>query len=446
MSDHSHSLVPQRLKPRGLALTDFFTLPALRLSAPVSMSRAAKALFAHPWKFSKSGGSYLLTDPAYRDRISFAKDAASASLSHREDRAELVRELVEDADWVSLAELMQEWDQNRVKCPSGYPMIHLAVETFLATVTGESPDEFNGTTIAKSPISTRLITRLETLAAAKPDHYPLAALAAHLHLRKAWDLHGSGYSETVPEIARAGVKSHNGKASWLLEIYDPKKLNSPLLAALRFRLCDYMDPDDASTRLRQDYDTWRALDPGDMTAHEEYAFKMLPRWYGTYQELDIALRKSMATAGTKAYAAGYLAVALRDDGALATMDAELFAEGLDALIRFRSRDCADVAQMVQTVYEMSEMCRIRANTRRLPPAIKRGFETSCGILRAANRATVRNHLTGLCANAWDDGLTGALKYISVLFQEDLKAGLFLRITDAGMRIEDPTLWHSAKAA
>ncbi len=389
------------------------------------------------WEVLANGAPHLLTDRQYRNNISYAKGVVSKSTAHQKVQTDLIHELVSDADWVSFAELLKEWDQNRAKCPAGYSTTQFAIETFLRIIAGERYD-YDCAPTAISSIPAQLVAQFETLAAAKPDHYPLAALAAQLRLHQAWDLRGGGYVDSVPEEAWAQIDTHYERATWLLEVYDPIELNSPMLAATKFRLCDHMDPHEVRTQLHTRYELWRDLDPEDMSAHEAYAFKMLPRWYGTYEELEMGLRKSAALHGSKAYAAGYLGVATNDEGALATMDAELFSEGLNELVQFRGRDTGHVARMIQAVYEMVGDCSRLGRHRQVPEHIKNNLKSTAEVLTLTNRSIAKNHLTGLDRDAWEDGITGALEYISELFQAELKSGAFFEVTEAGLQIIEPT--------
>lgn len=433
MDENTNEPKSGKLTSLGHMLLGLVALPFLILAAPIAMGRLLLSLWRSIWEECFKNPKIYLTDANLRNRITYTNEVRSAGQDEAATYMQTIQKLVAARDWVSFGTLVKDWDQTRKKTVTNYPLADMAVDKALSLIAGDTGMD-DCAAVAVSPISDDTLDRLETATTLHPQLYPLAVLTAELHMRKAWHLRGGGFANEVPEAAWEQMDVSFQRANWLLETNDPTDQNAPLLASAHFHLCDHLDATLAAKRLHKAYQTWCALDPQDMRPHGTYAFKMLPRWYGTYADLDMALRKAMSAGGPKAYTAGYLNVALDDDGALVQMDAELFVEGLNDLVLFRGRDPAHVSWLIQTLYDIGENVKALGRRRGLPAPLKSKLESDLDILQSANRSLARKHLVGLNPRFWEDGIDGALGYISVLFQRELREGALFSITPEGLEV------------
>ncbi len=416
-------------------------LPVLLLLAPLAMTRAIRKVLFSPNLKS-------LSEPEFADQITYTTTDASPMQDRHAEVKELVAELVEDCDWSSLSDLIEEWDQNRTKCPSGYALAPIAANHVVALLAGDDGlEDEDCRPMAQSKIASQLVDKFEFLAASRHERYPLAALAVLLRLRQAWDLRGGGFADSVPDAAWPQIDAHYEKAAWLLDTHDPVERNSPLLAEVRFALCDHMDSDEVASKLHIFYDDWAGLDLADQTSSEHYAFKLLPRWYGTYDALEVAARAAAGRAqtliGNVPYAAFYLATAPRDDGALYHMDMDLFADGMRDLMKLRGPDPAFLPRMIMTVLELANDCNHIAGERRMPKTIRATISDKEATLKDLARELARKHLTSIHPSAWPYGTEGALDVISELFQDELVAGATFAIDADGLSVTMPVVEEAA---
>ena len=121
--------------------------------------------------------------------------------------------------------------------------------------------------------------------------------------------------------------------------FDPLESNSPMLASLHYHklvLTGCLLPE-----LKAAYEQRMLLDTNDLHAMRQYSFHLLPRWYGDYDYLQQAAQEAYAAThaelGASAYAAFFIDLLNSDEGALATVDLELFERGLMDIIQ-RSND------------------------------------------------------------------------------------------------------------
>lgn len=377
-----------------------------------------------------------LDEAEHRHRITFDTLTASPSEAVMKDHFALVKDLIDDEDWVSFAELVGEWDSQQKKSPDGQAYSHLALEGMVEAIVGELVQMVCGVASCR-PVPEKVLTRFELLTAGNPDLHVLAAITAELHMRQAWFIRGGGYSDTVDDAAWENVDAHYAKAAWLLEVHDPIATRSALLARTKMKLCDHMDPDQALFAVFKAYDDWCQIDPDDLKAHEDVAVKLLPRWYGSMDHLTNALSKATIKGGARAYAAGMLHARRWDEYTLLDLDPDLFSEGIDDLARFRGRDPHCVAALMDEIEGARQNLISISREFQVPADMRKSLRAKAERMNGINRELARAHLTAIVPKAWEDKTRGALYVISTLFQDEMKSGATFAMTQDGLQVSVP---------
>ena len=370
----------------------------------------------------------LLSSPKHQHRFTFKDRVASPELDRKAEVQELVCELTMDEDWISLAELVEEWDQNRSNCPSKYRLIHYALDAIRETLTTNNqrtpqPDQ-------TSNIPDAILQDLETAALAVPDQYALKAICTQLRIDQGWKSCEGKSAATIGDADREPMHQAFAKASALVSDLDASLLNSPLVALVKFR--SVVCHSDAEIRILPLYEELVRLDPFDLVPHSELGMYMLPHMFGTYETLEIEARKSAASThehiGQAAYSAAYF-LALRDDPlSIVHLDTELFGEGIDDLVRLRGNDPVFVANLVQSLQRIAD----NIPTARINPEMKAELRSKSKLTsRLANRI-LRDHLTGIHADSWKGGTKSAVEMISRACQRELKNGAHFKLDLNGL--------------
>lgn len=402
-------------------------IAALRPSLRQRVHLGASSAFDHTLNMIGAGRAIRLSQPAFTQRFIDLSNGESPALRRKAEACELVESLIEDEDWISLAELMEEWDQQRVSGPTGVRMTEYGLQqtvTSLVKLVGE---------VSKlEPI----LERLEATAALQPTLYMIPLICAHLRSRQAWEIQGNTPIHAMGFEDQKEVDRLVARARWLLAETNAQKNASPLAAAITFEMLSFLQ--DAELKVQPLYEEWSRLDPHDQTPHREFAFYMLPRWYGSYVRLEHearqAAQRTEGFTGSSAYASFYRGVLISDPEAIFTLDETYFFEGVESLIRMRGKDPSFIANIVQDLYNISHIKLNRWLNRREKSEHRR----KCGLIRNLARDAIREKLTGIHEPSWVGGRAAALDYISDAFQIELHEGSVLRLTESGIEVVSKT--------
>lgn len=188
------------------------------------------------------------------------KTRATAALIHLNQTRRTVFDLAASNNWLLLSDLMQDWDQNRSAAIDGTRLArHALFAVADALASGPGVD-------GMPEISSKTTDRLEAIASAQPENYPLSAICAYLRICQAWNAR-----EANDPIAA----KHRDRALWLLAPHNAAALNAPLLAGVRFDILA-LQPTTTATA-QQFYKEWAILDPEDQVPLAEYRFLQLSR-------------------------------------------------------------------------------------------------------------------------------------------------------------------------
>lgn len=284
------------------------------------------------------------------------------------------------------------------------------------------------------------------------DHqgrHALALIVALSHFDIGWALQTattSGELTPGPDTSDR-IDAHFQRAADLLAPYDPQELDAPSLAAAKCALlATQRHPD---RRVADDYEKLITLDPDCPRHMRALGFHLLPRYYGTYEQLELEARRTAArtgeTWGSGGYSWVYLDALATDDAALVRLDADYFIEGLEHILGIK-RD-------QHVTNQLAAFCAITmAPDRPRPAKLPAASETTRARLHDCLDWILSKHLTELHPLVWSQtlmspGLTpalpsrrvlvtrgrqAALRAIALRFAEEIADGNTIAFSSSGM--------------
>ena len=248
-----------------------------------------------------------------------------------EDLAERTQGWLDAGDWDSFSTTLWEMDRTGAKTKAGDHLSKEMMGAVWAHVTKGIPkikDEC-GETLTK-PIPLERLEPFMDAAAAYPKNPAIHALAAWLCLQVGWVYRGADYANYVSDEQFEKMNTMFQTADAFLDRFDAEEVGSPMLARVKYHRTAGVNT--TLQNLTAAFETCMRLDPDDLSLMSDHAFHLLPRWYGNYDILDDQARRAYArtnqTRGATDYAAFYIDQIEADDGALATVDLDLFEQGL----------------------------------------------------------------------------------------------------------------------
>lgn len=286
------------------------------------------------------------------------------------------------------------------------------------------------------------IEALEHILADHPDCHVMACIVAQAHMDIAWAWRGTGWDIEVPERNRSAYAAHFDRAADIIGAFCVQKHDSPLLAATCCALLG--GTEDGKRRVADRYETLIDLNPANPRPMRAMGNHLLPRWYGSYEELELEARRTASRTEDTWGAGGYTWVQFDaiscDDQACANLDLDFFVEGLrDILIRrpdpytanLLAAYCSnsigqsfsgnDQADQIRSHIAACSHWIVREHLTELHPMIwahaARGFDNNLRIHSPSRFA----------ASGRDD----AVRIITSLFSKEIAAGKRIVFTDAG---------------
>ncbi len=358
---------------------------------------------------------------------------------------ELGRTLARQDRWAELSRQMRAADDSRDTAPDGMPIadllafgarsdVVLAVEHALSDGAALSEYDLLGG-----------ISELEDEMRAHPDDPMIILVVALAHIDLAWAWRGTATDATLPPLHQSRCAAHFDRAAALLPTCRAAAPDSPLVAAAGCALMAGQRKTDL--RVAEEYERLITLDPHNQRHMRAMGTHLLPRWFGSYEELEIqALRNAARTCDIWG-AGGYTwvqfdAIAL-DAEACARLDVEYFLEGLHDILHRRPDQ--------QTVNMLSAYCATTIQG-------GLGLNDKADLVRAqiheAANWLIRDHMTELHPLIWAHAASGfnnsvrinsaerfaargqrqALRAIGDLFREELRSGMDVTFTPSGLRL------------
>ena len=371
----------------------------------------------------REGMSQSFSEKDVRERLLI--DAISFDDLEFENAVNKAVELSKTEDWDGLQNLVQEWERTAKASPQGNHFYRATLIGGRRSAEGGQPaPQDHGRPQPLSKLDTSGFEKLEIAQANRPHDPVLAAITARVAIEIGWTIRGSGYIQDTPQASHENMAHYFAKAQQILSPFKTEECTSPTVLAVHHMLADGLP--NADSFVRDAYENWRKHAPTDLELYSDHAFKLLPRWFGTYEELEITARQAAAdtqtTMGASAYAAFYMGVLVQDDGTVCSVDIEFLEEGLNDLIKFHNTNQQRVNFILATLAEASSGI-VGENIQMKPYRDK---------IRTVFHNIVRQHLTHICLGAWDMRPIDAHMYIADAFADELAAGHTIKFTDNGV--------------
>ncbi len=344
--------------------------------------------------------------------------------------------------WAELIEEVRRADRERITTPAGMPISDLLLFGARADVVHAVEHAlFDGTPPKDAPLLEG-ISAFEALLLEFPNDPVVALIVAMSHIDIAWAWRGAGWDATVPKPNRRAFSEHMQRANELLSPYCGVELDSPALASARCAL--FAGLQQAERRLADEYEDLIDLDPGNHRHMRAMGNHLLPRWFGSYQDLELEARRTAARTqdlwGHGGYAWVYFDAIAVDDEACALVDVEFFIDGLRDIIK--TRPDQEMANLLASYCAVAIHHGIGANER-----------ADLNRMRIAECAKwlIRDHMTEVYPLVWAHAAEGfdnnaritsiarfaargkadAMQAISEQFRDDIEAGLRVTFTANG---------------
>jgi hypothetical protein len=361
----------------------------------------------------------------------------------RDQHQNHAQRLARQERWDELSAAIHTADQERTMTPGSMPLADLMCYGARADVVMAVEHALlDGQPDPNAPLLCG-IEALEHILADHNDDYVVACIVAQAHMDIGWAWRGTGWDVEVPARNRDAFGAHFDRARDIMAPFCAAELQSPLVAAT---CCALLGGLDADARLVADrYEALIDLNPLNARAMRAMGNHLLPRWYGTYEELELEARRTAARTINIWGAGGYTWVMFDaigyDDTACANLDLPFFLEGLrDILARnpdpytvnLLAAYCANSIGQTYSGNDQADHNRaqiakcarwiVRDNLTELHPMIwahaARGFDNNLRV----------NSLKRFAASGRDD----AMRIITCLFQREIDAGEKIIFTDPGV--------------
>lgn len=346
--------------------------------------------------------------------------------------------------WTQLSAEMHAADAAREAAPGGLPIADLLAFGARSDVVLAAEHALtDGKAISDYDLLGG-IAELENELREHPDDPMIGLVVALAHVDLAWAWRGTAWETTLPPLHRSRCAAHFDRAAAILPNCRRAAPNSPAVAAADCALLAGQRKTQA--RVADQYEKLIALDPRNHRHMRAMGSHLLPRWFGSYQELELQALRNAAQTQDIWGAGGYTwvqfdAIAL-DEEACARVDVEYFIEGLRDIVQRQSDQ--------QTINLLAAYCAITLQN-------GLGLDERADLARTqigeAADWLIRDHLTELHPLIWAHAADGfnnsvrinsperfaargqrdALRAISNLLRDELGSGKSVTFTPNGMQ-------------
>ncbi|MFD2738550.1 hypothetical protein ACFSUD_03110 [Sulfitobacter aestuarii] len=272
-----------------------------------------------------------------RDLLQIACPDPTAEDQLRDRHQSRARHLVRQERWHDLSALIREADRTRRLTPGALAVADLMAYGARADVVLAAEHALlAGSPEPGAPLQAG-IEALEHVLSEHRDDYVVTCIVAQSHMDVAWAWRGTGWDVEVPISNREAFEAHFDRAAQIMQAPCVSDLQTPLIATTA---CALLGGTDAGRRGVADrYGALIDLNPANPRPMRAMGNHLLPRWHGSYEELDCAARRTAARCAHVWGAGGYTWVQFdaisRDDRACANLDLAFFIEGLRDILKRR---------------------------------------------------------------------------------------------------------------
>ena len=316
---------------------------AERILAPIAHFRdrfqAARLQVAHDGVIEHTPQPVMAPVPnahTIKDGLTIPCPDPTAEERARDMHQSCGQKLARNEDWDKLIDEVTDADAKRLKTPGGMPIAELLAYGARSDVVGAVEHALLGGRPAIDAPLMAGIEALEHVLAEHPDSPALAAIVAMTHIDLGWAWRGTGWKIEVPERNKEAFSAHFDRAVNIMSTFDAITYDSPLLAATHCALAPGRT--EAASDVAQRFDTWIDLDPKNPQAYRAFGARMLPRCHGSYDQLELAARRTAGRThdvwGAGAYTWVMLDAISSDPHACVRVDLEFFMDGLDDILSY----------------------------------------------------------------------------------------------------------------
>lgn len=350
--------------------------------------------------------------------------------------------LVRQERWAELTQTIKDADMRREMTPGAMPVADLMAYGARADVVAAAEHALmDGKPAKGAPLLAGIEALEHVLAENKGDHI-IGSIVAQAHMDIGWAWRGNGWDADLPELNANAFVAHFDRATDIISEFNIQIHQSALLAGTACALLGGTAPGRLPVSDR--YEKLIDLNPANPRVMRAMGNHLLPRWYGSYEELELEARRTASrttdTWGAGAYTWVYFDAIFNDEGACANLDLPFFIEGLHDILERRpdpytanllAAYCAnaigqaisgndDVDQIRSQIADCAHWI-VRRHLTELHPMIwahaARGFDNNLRI-RSATRFA-------------EAGREDAVRIITKLFQREIAAGKRIVFTDTG---------------
>ena len=254
----------------------------------------------------------------------------------RDDNQQLGQRLVRQENWKDLTQAIQNADAANTLTPGFISVaeliaygaradVVLAAEHVISEIeTGVAKELLNG------------IEEFEHILAENPDNYVIACIVAQTHIDMGWAWRGTAWAEEIPLRNLEAYNAHFDRAYDIIAPFIDRFPTSPLVVATH---CAQVTGAGGKThKIADQYERLIDLNPHNPRPMRAMGTHLLPRWFGSYDQLELEARRTAARTENIWGAGGYTWVQFdaisNDDVACANLDLPFFIDGLrDILTR-----------------------------------------------------------------------------------------------------------------
>ncbi|KEJ89378.1 hypothetical protein [Sulfitobacter donghicola] len=354
----------------------------------------------------------------------------------RDEHQNKALKLVRQEDWAKLSKLIAAADAENAMTPGGMNVAELLSFGARADVVLAVEHALLDRTPEQDAPLMMGIEALEFVLAEHAHDYVIGCIVAQAHMDMAWAWRGIGWDVEIAPRNREAFEAHFARAREIVQSFKGKPETSALLASTSCAL--QRGADCTSKTVADRYEALIDLNPENTSPLRALGTHMLPRWYGSYDALELEARRTAARTQQTWGAGGYTWVMFDaisvDDEACARLDLPFFIEGLRDIVNHRPEP--------HTVNLLAAYC---ANTIGQAFSGNDAADANRALIAECADWIVREHLTELHPMIWAHAAQGFANNLRVASasrfaaagQEDalrIIAGLFKREIAAGQRI------------
>ncbi|MGR3615392.1 MAG: hypothetical protein ACU0BB_05080 [Paracoccaceae bacterium] len=346
--------------------------------------------------------------------------------------------------WEDLSREMRDADAARLTTPGGMPVSELLAF-------GARSDAVNAVEHALQAGDSDLpmtdgIQMLEEVRQEYLNDPFITLVVALAHLDIAWAWRGTSCEKLIPHENREVFLAHFDRARALTDPFCFIELNSPILASASCALLT--GEGKTGQQIADIYEDLIDLDPHNHRHMRALGNHMLPRWFGSYEQLELESRRTASRQhdiwGAGGYTWVYFDAIAVDDTACANVDVPFFLDGL--------HDIIDARPGQEMVNLLAAYCAVAVKA---GSGLNEEADLKRSEISEASSWLIRDHLTELhpliwahAADGFDNnasitsasrfaarGRADALRIIADLFHEELSNGMRIIFTPDGPRMQ-----------